>query len=56
LQKLIDHENKAKPLSDDEIVKSLKSLGLNVARRTVTKYRQKMGIPSSRQRRDWAPK
>ena len=56
LQKLIDHENKSKPLSDDEIVKSLKSQGLNVARRTVTKYRQKMGIPSSRQRRDWSPK
>ena len=56
LQKLIDHENKFKPLSDDEIVKSLKSQGLNVARRTVTKYRQKMGIPSSRQRRDWSPK
>lgn len=54
LQKLIDHENKAKPLSDDEIVKALRSHGLKVARRTVTKYRQKMGIPSSRQRRDWS--
>ena len=54
LQKLIDGENKAKPYSDDEIVKRLKSQGLNVARRTVTKYRKKMGIPSSRKRRDWS--
>ena len=38
----------------DELVKRLKEQGLNVARRTVTKYRQKMGIPSSRQRRDWS--
>ena len=56
LQKLIDGEDKAKPYSDDEIVKRLKTLGLNVARRTVTKYRKKMGIPSSRQRRDWSQK
>ena len=44
LQDLIDKEDKAKPYSDDEIVKRLKAQGLNVARRTVTKYRQKMGI------------
>ncbi|MCH2181230.1 MAG: RNA polymerase factor sigma-54 [Mariniblastus sp.] len=56
LQKLIDEEDKSKPYSDDEIVKRLKSIGLNVARRTVTKYRQKMNIPSSRQRRDWSQK
>ena len=56
LQKLIDGEDKAKPFSDDELVKLLKNKGLNVARRTVTKYRKKMGIPSSRQRRDWSKK
>lgn len=54
LQKLIDGEDKAKPFSDDELVKLLKNKGLSVARRTVTKYRKKMGIPSSRQRRDWS--
>jgi len=53
LQKLVDNEDKIKPYSDDELVKRLKAEGLNVARRTVTKYRQKMNIPSSRQRRDW---
>ena len=56
LQKLIDEENKAKPYSDEEIVNRLKSLGFKVARRTVTKYREKLGIPSSRQRRDWSQK
>ena len=56
LQKLVDGENKAKPFSDDELVKLLKTKGLNVARRTVTKYRKKMQIPSSRQRRDWSKK
>jgi RNA polymerase sigma-54 factor len=54
LQKLVDGEDKSKPLSDDELVKLLKSKGLNVARRTVTKYRKKMKIPSSRERRDWS--
>ncbi|MEC9094853.1 MAG: RNA polymerase factor sigma-54 [Planctomycetota bacterium] len=54
LQELIDEEDKAKPYSDDEIVKRLNAKGLKVARRTVTKYRKKMGIPSSRQRRQWS--
>jgi RNA polymerase sigma-54 factor len=53
LQELIDKEDKQHPHSDDELVKELKAQGLTVARRTVTKYRQKVGIPSSRQRRDW---
>ena len=53
LQEVIDHEDKTKPYSDDELVRQLKQHGLNVARRTITKYRRKMGIPSSRQRRDW---
>lgn len=54
LQELVDSEDKSKPLSDDELVKRLKSLGFTVARRTVTKYRKKMGIASSRKRRDWS--
>ena len=53
LQEVVDKENKSSPLSDDDLVEELKKIGLNVARRTITKYRQKMGIPSSRQRRDW---
>lgn len=54
LQEIIDHEDKTKPYSDEELVDQLAAHGLTVARRTVTKYRKKMGIPSSRQRRDWA--
>jgi RNA polymerase sigma-54 factor len=54
LQEIVDKEDKTSPLSDDELVEELKKKGLVVARRTVTKYRQKMGIPSSRQRRDWS--
>ena len=54
LQELVDNEDKSKPYSDDELVKRLKAHGFKAARRTITKYRKKMGIPSSRQRRDWS--
>jgi RNA polymerase sigma-54 factor len=54
LQELIDQEDKASPLSDDELVKQLKAAGLSVARRTIAKYRKIMGILSSRQRKDWS--
>jgi RNA polymerase sigma-54 factor len=57
LQDVVDKEDKQNPLSDDDLVIRLKEVhGLNVARRTITKYRMKMGIPSSRQRRDWSKK
>ena len=56
LQELIDKEDKQAPYSDDDLVERLSQQGLHVARRTVTKYRQKMNIPSSRQRRDWSGK
>jgi RNA polymerase sigma-54 factor len=54
LHEIVDGENKQHPFSDDELVKELAKHGLTVARRTVTKYRKAMKIPSSRQRRDWA--
>jgi RNA polymerase sigma-54 factor len=54
LQEVIDAEDKSKPFSDDQLVDQLSKHGLKVARRTVTKYRKKMDIPSSRQRRDWS--
>ncbi len=56
LQEVVDNEDKQKPFSDDELVKQLAEHGLTVARRTVTKYRKAMNIPSSRQRRDWLKK
>ncbi len=54
LQDLIDKEDKSDPYSDEKLVDELKKAGMAVARRTVTKYRKRMGIPSSRQRRDWS--
>jgi RNA polymerase sigma-54 factor len=54
LQEIVDNEDKTKPLSDDALVTALADAGITVARRTVTKYRKAMNIPSSRQRRDWA--
>jgi len=56
LQEVVDAEDKSAPYSDDHLVEELRKHGLKVARRTITKYRQKMGIPSSRQRRDWTKK
>lgn len=53
LQEIVDEEDKQKPLSDDSLVEELAKHGITVARRTVTKYRKAMKIPSSRQRRDW---
>lgn len=53
LTEIIDEEDKQKPFSDDDLVKQLSKHGLTVARRTITKYRKKLGIPSSRQRKDW---
>jgi RNA polymerase sigma-54 factor len=55
-QKLLEFiaaEDKKSPLSDEDIVKQFTEAGLTVARRTVTKYREALNIPSSRQRREW---
>jgi RNA polymerase sigma-54 factor len=53
LLEIIAQEDKANPLSDEDLVKKLAEAGYPVARRTVTKYRKQLKIPSSRQRRDW---
>lgn len=53
LKEIIDNEDKVKPLSDDALVDELGKLGYPLARRTVTKYRKGMNIPSSRQRREY---
>lgn len=54
IKDIIDKENKLKPLSDDNICKSLKSEGIVVARRTVAKYREEMNIPSSSKRKQFS--
>jgi RNA polymerase sigma-54 factor len=51
LKKLIGAENPIKPLSDSRLASILKDQGINVARRTVAKYRESMLIPSSTERK-----
>jgi RNA polymerase sigma-54 factor len=51
IRQLIDAENPEQVLSDDTIVEKLREAGIDIARRTVAKYREAMRIPSSVQRR-----
>ena len=51
IKELIDVEPANAILSDDKIVVLLRGEGIDIARRTVAKYREAMGIPSSVQRR-----
>ena len=53
LKAIIDKENKLEPLNDDEIVEKLKEQGIELARRTVAKYRKILDIPTARQRREF---
>jgi RNA polymerase sigma-54 factor len=53
LQDVLEKEDRRSPLSDEEIVAKLKERGMNISRRTVTKYRKQLSIPSSRQRREY---
>ncbi len=53
LQEIIDAEDKAKPFNDDELVAQLKEAGIEIARRTVAKYRKQLHIPPARQRREF---
>ena len=51
IQDLLANEDPAKPLSDQEVAMILKGRGLTIARRTVAKYREELGILPSHQRR-----
>ena len=53
LREVIDAEDKAKPLSDESLVKELNSRGIEIARRTVAKYRGQLDIPSARMRKSY---
>ena len=53
LLEVIAKEDKLNPMSDEEIVDEMARQGVTVARRTVTKYRQNLLIPSSRQRKQF---
>ena len=53
LKAIIENENKHEPLNDDEIVVKLKEQGIEIARRTVAKYRKILNIAPARQRREF---
>ena len=52
LKELISKENKKKPLSDDALAEALAKKGLPIARRTVSKYREQLGLPVARLRKE----
>lgn len=52
LRKLIDNEDKHHPLSDQALMEKMAAKGYDIARRTVTKYREKGGYPVARLRRE----
>jgi RNA polymerase sigma-54 factor len=53
LREIVENEDKQNPLSDDQLVDALKEAGLQIARRTVTKYRKALGLESSTRRREF---
>ena len=52
LEDIIGGESKRRPLSDDRIAELLKDKGYNIARRTVAKYREQLGVPVARLRKE----
>ena len=52
LQECVDNEDKRKPLTDDELVERMVEKGYKVARRTIAKYRDQLGIPKARLRKE----
>ncbi len=53
LETIINEEDKSDPLSDDALVEKLKEQGIDIARRTVAKYRKQLNIPTARQRKEY---
>ncbi|MEN9841546.1 MAG: hypothetical protein RL376_1346, partial [Verrucomicrobiota bacterium] len=53
INELVTLEDKARPLSDQELVVKLKEKGIKIARRTVAKYREELGLLPSNLRRDY---
>jgi len=53
LKDAIEAEQKRKPLTDEKLMKLLNEKGYNIARRTVAKYREQLGIPVARLRKEW---
>ncbi|MBE3555405.1 MAG: RNA polymerase factor sigma-54, partial [Thermicanus sp.] len=51
IEELIEKENKEKPLSDQHMAEQLALEGIEISRRTITKYREELGIPSTSKRK-----
>ena len=51
IKNIVSEEDSHKPLSDQHIADMLKRSGITIARRTVAKYREELGIPSQIQRK-----
>ena len=51
VQDCVENEDKANPLTDDELTAILKGKGYTIARRTIAKYREQLGIPVARLRK-----
>lgn len=52
LQECVENEDKHKPLTDDQLVTLMNEKGYKVARRTIAKYRDQLGIPKARMRKE----
>ena len=52
LQECVENEDKHKPLTDDQLVSLMNEKGYKVARRTIAKYRDQLGIPKARMRKE----
>ncbi len=53
IEEIIANEDKSKPLSDEKIANILNSKNIKIARRTVAKYRDELGIPPARMRKKY---
>jgi RNA polymerase sigma-54 factor len=53
LREIIDNEDKSRPLNDDKLAEALSESGIDIARRTVAKYRNLMDIPPARKRKQY---
>jgi RNA polymerase sigma-54 factor len=52
LKEIIENEDKKRPMSDEALMQAMRKLGFPIARRTVAKYREQMGLPVARLRKE----
>lgn len=53
MKELIDHEDKQQPLTDEALMEAMEERGHKIARRTIAKYRDRLGVPVARLRKKW---